>query len=170
MKILKFFIALWLGSAMITFVFMPSVGTYILFLPTMPFTELSTHFSTNSRVQKGLDFRLKNSVIITKEEKLKVAKKICNLEHLDKYKTNGISVNKAKKFCTLDEDYEIYFYKDCGGCNSSSTRTLTTGYVLVRDTEAIESIEIETKETIRTLKDGNKTDYYDRHVPIVELH
>jgi len=171
MKVLKFFLVIWLGSALIGFIVNPMVGTYILFLPTMPFVEMSNTSAYNARVQKQREFILEHSALLTKEEGIRAAKRICNLEHLDKEKTNSILIKYAKAFCNLEEDDKVYFYKDCGGCDSASLRTLSTGYVLVRDDEPIESVEFDSLETIRIIKDGNKSDFYDRNVPIIEqLH
>jgi len=171
-EILKIVLTLWLGSALITFFIMPPLSIYILTLPLVPFIQMDTYFNKNRDKRAYLEYKLKHSSEIKKELIVSTAEKICNLEHLDKDKTNGsIHSEWAQAFCTLENKDKIYFYKDCGGCDSSSTRSLTTGYVLVRDGEPIESIEIECRETIRIIKDGNKSDYYDRHVPIVEqLH
>ena len=170
-KILKIVLTLWLGSALITFFIMPPLGIYILTLPLVPFIQMGTYFNKNRDKRVYLEYKLKHSSEIKKELIVSTADKICNLEHLDRYKRNGISLSEAKQFCNLEEDDKIYFYKDCGGCDSSSNRSLSTGYVLVRDDEPIESVEIESRETIRIIKDNNKTDYYDRWVPIIEqLH
>jgi len=137
MKILKFFIVLWLGSAFIGFIVNPMVGTYILFLPTMPFVEMSNTYSYNARVQKIREKMLEHSSLLTEEEGVRASKRICNLEHLDKDKNNNVMVNYAKPFCKLEEGDKIYFYKDY----PDSSR----GYILVRDDEPIADIEIEVK-------------------------
>jgi hypothetical protein len=171
MKILKFFIALWLGSALIGFIVNPMVGTYILFLPTMPFVEMSSTFSYNARVQKNREFILKHSSLLTKEQGVRAAKRICNLEHLGKEKTNYVLANYAKPFCELEEDDKVFFYKDCVDYGWAYGRDLSTGYILVRDDKPIARIHIEASDVVRIIKDGNKTNYYNRHIPIVEqLH
>jgi len=137
----------------------------------MPFVEMSSTFAYNARVEKLREFKLEHSIPLRKEQGIKVAQRICNLEHLFKGTTNDVRAKYAKPFCKLEEDDKVYFYKDCGGCDSSSLRTLSTGYVLLREGDPIASVTFNSSETIRIIKDGNKSDFYDRHVPIVEqLH
>jgi len=146
MKVLKFFLVIWLGSALVGFIVNPMVGTYILFLPTMPFVEMSNTSAYNARVQENREFILKHSSLLTKEQGNIAAKRICNLEHLDKHKNDDSAYKEwSMPFCSLEEDDKIYFYKDCGGCDSTDINSLTTGYVLVRDEEPIASVPIEEK-------------------------
>ena len=171
MKVLKFFLVIWLGSALIGFIVNPMVGTYILFLPTMPFVEMSNTSAYNTRVQKNSELMLKHSSLLTKEEGVRVAKRICNLEHLEKEKTNSILIKYAKAFCNLEEGDKVYFCKDCVDYSLAYNRDLTTGYILVRDNEPIARIRIEASNAIRIIKDDNKSNYYNRHIPIIEqLH
>jgi len=103
---------------------------------------------------------MKNSKkqLLTEEEKLKAAKNICALKHLDKRKK--INYEEAKVFCTLELDDEIYFYDNCKGC-SSAIDSEGTSYLLVRDKKPFEAVQIERKYS----KELGKS------VPIVErLH
>ena len=145
MKVLKFFLVVWLGSALIGFIVNPMIGIYILFFPTMPFVEMSSTFAYNARVEKLREFKLEHSIPLRKEQGVIVAKKICNLEHLDKEKNNNVRVNYAKPFCELKKDDKVYFYKDCPDSEFSSISNLSRGYVLVRDDAPIASIKIEVK-------------------------
>jgi len=168
-KILMVLAVLYFSAIVIGFIMGPEWGVAAITLPLTPFIMLDTYFSGKSANTKRLEFRLEHSIPLTTEQGLKVAKRVCNLEHLDKYKNDGSSYSEwAKPFCDLEEEDKVYFYKDCGGCDSSSTRDLFTGYVLVRDSEPIASIYIEASDVIRIIKNGNK---YDRFVPIIEqLH
>jgi len=97
--------------------------------------------------------------LLSEDKKLKAAKNICALKHLDKDKNNKIFKEEAKAFCSLKQSDKIYFYDwcmDCGGGNY-----IATSYLLVRDGKPFKSVQIETKVN-RELK---------RNVPIVDrLH
>ena len=145
-QILKVVLVVWLGSALVSFIFMPPLGIYILLLPTVPFIELSTKMSMSADNKHRLEFILEHSEPLTNEQGLKASKRICNLEHLDKYKNDGSAYKDwSMPFCNLEEEDKVYFYKDCGGCDSADINSLTTGYVLVRDEEPIASVPIEEK-------------------------
>ena len=82
--------------------------------------------------------------LLTEREKLKAAKNICTLKHLDKRKNNKLLRKEAERFCSLKENDKIYFYNWCKGCGGSENG-LDTSYLLVRDGKPFESVEIETR-------------------------
>jgi hypothetical protein len=79
--------------------------------------------------------------LLTEEEKLRAAKNICALKHLDKRK--NINDEEAKTFCKLEKNDKIYFYDWCMECGGG--KYIATSYLLVRDNKPFESIQIETK-------------------------
>ena len=172
--ILKILIVLWglyIVTIIIGFIMGPEWGIYAITLPLVPFMMLETYLNTKAKNNSRLEFILEHSILLTTKQGFKASKRICNLEHLTNRKANKLIESWAKPFCKLEEEDKVYFYKDCRGCNSSSLRDLSTGYVLVRDNNPIISVEFDAKETIRIIKDGNKSDYYDMRVPIIEqLH
>ena len=96
--------------------------------------------------------------LLTEDEKIRAAKNICALKHLDKRKK--INDKEAKVFCTLEKDDKIYFYDWCDDC-SSAVNSKGTAYLLVRDGKPFEAVQIE-KRLNRELK---------KAVPIVDrLH
>ena len=98
--------------------------------------------------------------LLSEDKKLRAAKNICALKHLDKRKNNKTQIKKAKVFCKLEKNDKIYFYDNCQGC-ASAVNSLGTAYLLVRDGKPFESVQIE-KKINRELK---------RSVPIVDrLH
>ena len=82
--------------------------------------------------------------LLTEDEKIRAAKNICALKHLDKDKSNSTLTKYAKKFCKLEKNDKIYFYDWCKGCGGSANG-LDTSYLLVRDGKPFESVQIETK-------------------------
>jgi len=168
-KILMGLAVLYFSVIGIGFIMGPEWGVAAITLPLTPFIMLDTYFSGKSANTKRLEFRLEHSIPLTTEQGLKVAKRVCNLEHLKKHKNDGSGHKEwAMPFCDLEEEDKVYFYKDCAGCNSASVLDLYTGYVLVRDDNPIASVQIEASNVVRIKRDGHK---YDRHVPIIEqLH
>ena len=80
--------------------------------------------------------------LLTEDEKMRAAKNICALKHLDKRKK--INDKEAKVFCKLEKNDKIYFYDWCDDC-SSAVNSKGTAYLLVRDGKPFESVQIETK-------------------------
>jgi hypothetical protein len=80
--------------------------------------------------------------LLTEEEKLRAAKNICALKHLDKRK--NINDEEAKTFCKLEKNDKIYFYNWCIECGGA-VGTRDTSYLLVRDGKAFEAVKIETR-------------------------
>ena len=78
--------------------------------------------------------------LLTEDEKIRAAKNICALKHLDKRKK--INYKEAKVFCQLEKNDKIYFYDWCDGC-SSAVNSKGTAYLLVRDGKPFESVQIE---------------------------
>ena len=97
--------------------------------------------------------------LLTESEKLKAAKNICALKHLDTNKNSSLLRDEAKAFCSLKKNDKIYFHDLCIECGRGTLPT--TGYLLIRDDEPFRFIDIEAK--------GNKV--LHRPVPIVDrLH
>ena len=97
-------------------------------------------------------------VLLTREKGKLAAKSICQLKHLDKHKNDGSSHKEwAMKFCTLEENDKIYFLENF----KTSTGSVNTYYLLLRNGKPFESVSIETRYS----KELGKS------VPIVErLH
>jgi len=101
-----------------------------------------------------------NRVLLSEDEKVRAAKNICVLKHLDKRKNNQIFEKEAKVFCQLEKNDKIYFYDKCMECGYLID-TIGTSYLLVRDNKPIELVEIETRWSEKER----------RNIPIVErLH
>jgi hypothetical protein len=81
-------------------------------------------------------------VLLSEDEKVRAAKNICALKHLDKNIKNDIFLKKSKKFCKLEKNDKIYFYDKCMECGNLID-TIGTSYLLVRDNKPIEMAEIE---------------------------
>ena len=95
--------------------------------------------------------------LLTNEEKNRVSKNICMLKHLEKKINNEIFLEKSKKFCKLQNDDKIYFFKEA----KFNTGNIETGYLLVRKSKPIKHVYIERKY----IKELKKT------IPIIErLH
>ena len=77
--------------------------------------------------------------LLSEEEKNKASLAICNLEFLDKDKNNKIFLEKSKKFCSLQKDDKIYFFKEA----KFNTGKIETGYLLLRESKPLSHIYIE---------------------------
>ena len=98
--------------------------------------------------------------LLSENEKQRAARNTCLLKHLDKGKKNQLFLKKAKVFCSLKKNDEIYFYDKCMECGGSVGLT-GTSYLLMREGKPFEAVQIE-KRLNRELK---------KAVPIVErLH
>jgi len=83
--------------------------------------------------------------LLTEDEKIRAAKNICALKHLDKHKNDGSAHKEwAKVFCRLKPNDKIYFYDWCVDC-AGGKNSVGTSYLLVRDGKPFESVEIETR-------------------------
>ncbi len=98
--------------------------------------------------------------LISKEEKLKAAKAICALKHLNpEDKNNEQLIEYAKPFCTLEEGDKIYFYDWCMDCGGG--HYIATSYLLVRDGKPFAAVQI----------DAGYSKELGRSIPIIErLH
>lgn len=82
-----------------------------------------------------------NMQLLTEDEKIRAAKSICELKHLDKKKNNQTLQKYAKAFCKLKKGDKLYFYDWCR--EHEGLNSLNISYLLVRDEKAFESIQIE---------------------------
>ena len=80
-------------------------------------------------------------VLLSEDEKVRAAKNICDLNHLDKDNLHSTFYENANKFCKLEEDDKIYFFQDITNTYGMTYRS----YLLVRDDTPFESITIEKK-------------------------
>ena len=98
--------------------------------------------------------------LLTKDEKNRASKAICELKHLKKNKNNIILKKYAKEFCKLERNDKVYFLDWCMNCGGG-VDMLATSYFIVRDGNVVEKVEIE-REYSKEL---------GRSVPIIErLH
>ena len=77
-------------------------------------------------------------VLLSEDEKVRAAKNICDLNHLDKDNLHSTFYENANKFCKLEEDDEIYFFPNTTSIYGKSYRS----YLLVRDNTPFEVVEI----------------------------
>jgi len=79
--------------------------------------------------------------LLTEDEKIRAAKNICALKHLDKGRKNQLFLKQAKVFCKLEKNDKIYFYNWCMDCGGG--HYVATSYLLVRDGKPFESVQVE---------------------------
>ncbi len=77
-------------------------------------------------------------VLLSEDEKVRAAKNICALNHLDKDNLHSTVYKDAEKFCKLEEDDKIYFFEEVTSIYDLTYRK----YLLVRDDRPFESITI----------------------------
>jgi hypothetical protein len=112
-------------------------------------------WAEKSALERLLEYKPKK--LLSEEEKSRVSIEICDLKHLEKNIKNKIFLEKSKKFCKLQKDDKIYFFKEA----KFNTGKVETGYLLVRESKPIKHVYIERKYS-KELK---------KSVPIVErLH
>ena len=80
-------------------------------------------------------------ILLSEDEKVRAAKNICTLKHLDKDNLTSTLYEDAEKFCKLEEDDKIYFFKDITTIYGITYRK----YLLVRDDVPFESVDIDKK-------------------------
>jgi len=80
-------------------------------------------------------------ILLSEDEKVRAAKNICALKHLDKDRLSSTFYKDANKFCKLEEDDKIYFLQDMTNTYGMTYRR----YLLVRDDTPFEIITIEEK-------------------------
>jgi hypothetical protein len=95
--------------------------------------------------------------LLTKNEKSRALKGICELKHLDEYKNRGNYKEKALAFCKIEQDSQIYFLKEI----TRQTGMVVTVYLEVLENKPIKYIKIERKYSKKL----------GRTIPIIErLH
>ena len=81
--------------------------------------------------------------LLTENEKIRAAKNICNLKHLDNNKNKSIFIEESKAFCNVTKNDKIYFHHLCEKCGEE--RFITSGYLLIKNGEPFRFVEIDTK-------------------------
>jgi hypothetical protein len=137
---MKTTIALIIVAIIGTCIFTGCIGT----AGTMILGGIQSHpeegWSHTAYLEKLMNYPQKK--LLSEDEKLRAAKNICALKHLDKRKK--INYQEAKAFCTLKQNDKIYFYDNCQGC-SSAVNSEGTSYLLVRNGKPFEAVQIERK-------------------------
>jgi uncharacterized membrane protein YgaE (UPF0421/DUF939 family) len=77
-------------------------------------------------------------VLLSEDEKVRAAKNICALNHLDKDNLSSTVYKDAEEFCKLEEDDKVYFLEDMTNIYGMTYRR----YLLVRDDTPFEIITI----------------------------
>jgi len=167
-KILMALAVLYFFAIVIGFMMGPEWGVAAITLPLTPFIMLDTYFSLNSKKTEKLKYSFFKSKEIPREAQIKASHAICSLKHLNESKNNDVSLRKAKQFCNLSNNYKVYFFEDCDGCDLAPNSYLVTGYVLVKNEKPIESIMIDSQESEDIVKNKKS---YTKLIPIVkQLH
>jgi len=81
--------------------------------------------------------------LLTENEKIRAAKNICDLKHLNHNKNNSIFIEESKAFCNITKNDKIYFHHLCKRCGDE--RFITSGYLLIKNGEPFRFVEIDTK-------------------------
>jgi len=137
-----------------------AIGMTIGALGSVIFESTDLDLAKKEWLERFMFMNEKKHVLLSEDEKVRAAKNICALKHLDKRKNNQIFEKKAKVFCQLEKNDKIYFYDKCMECGYLID-TIGTSYLLVRDNKPIELVEIETRWSEKER----------RNIPIVErLH
>ena len=138
---MKTTIALIIAAIIGTCIFTGCIGT----AGTMILGGIQSHpeegWAEKAHLEKLMNHPQKQ--LLSEDEKLRAAKNICALKHLDKRKKNNFLVKEAKTFCTLKQNDKIYFYDWCVDCGGG--QKVATSYLLVRDGNPFKSVEIEQK-------------------------
>jgi len=119
-----------------------AIGTTIGALGSVIFESTDLDLAKKEWLERFMNE--KKHVLLSEDEKVRAAKNICVLKHLDKRKNNQIFEKEAKVFCQLEKNDKIYFYDKCMECGYLID-TIGTSYLLVRDNKPIELVEIETR-------------------------
>lgn len=78
--------------------------------------------------------------LLSEDEKIRAAKNICELKHLDEYKNRGNHKEKALEFCKIKQDSQIYFLKEI-----TREYFIETIYLQVINNQPLRYIKIERK-------------------------
>jgi len=132
-----------------------AIGTTIGALGSVIFESPDLDLQKKQRLEELINYPKK--VLLTESEKVRAARNICALKHLDKDNLTSTVYKDAEEFCKLEEDDKIYFLKDIIYPNGLTY----TKYLLVRDEAPFESVTIALKYSKEL----------GRNIPIVErLH